>query len=69
VKTVPASKVRKGQIARIEGVFVRVTKREKWNSKDVKLHFEDAGNGLPEAYAQIREKFFSLSCPIEVTDA
>lgn len=44
-----ASKVRKGQKIFIEGVLVEVTKREKWNSTDVKIHFKDCGNGLPKS--------------------
>lgn len=43
----PACKVRKGQLAVIKGVTVRVTQREKWSPKSVRIYFEDAGNGLP----------------------
>ena len=43
----PVSKVRKGYEILVSGVRVRVSKREKWNSKSTKVHFEDCGNGLP----------------------
>jgi nitrogen-specific signal transduction histidine kinase len=44
---VKASKIRKGQFIVIGGTKVRVTKREKWSSTEVHVHFEDAGQGLP----------------------
>lgn len=47
METVQASRVRKGQLVVIEGVTVRVTKREKWNSRSVRVYFEDAGSGIP----------------------
>ncbi len=49
METVQASRVRKGSLIVVNGTTVRVTKREKWNSKTVRVHFEDAGNGLPLA--------------------
>lgn len=45
-----ARNVRKGQLVNIYGVTVKVTKREKWNSGTVKIHFEDCGNGVPLGY-------------------
>lgn len=62
-KPVQASKVRKGHKVYVNGVLVLVTRREKWNSKRVKIHFQDAGNGLPLAqfgvqFLSITEKFF-----------
>ncbi len=42
-----ASKVRKGQKVWLGGVKVLITKREKWNSTYVKVHYEDCGQGLP----------------------
>lgn len=42
-----ASKIRKGQQVWLFGVVVEITKREKWNQRDVKLHYKDCGHGLP----------------------
>jgi hypothetical protein len=38
---------RKGKLIEVRGVVVLVTKREKIGSGQVKIHFEDCGNGLP----------------------
>jgi hypothetical protein len=46
-KTVNGNAARKGNLITVEGVTVRVTKREKWSKTAVKIHFEDCGNGLP----------------------
>lgn len=46
-KTVDGSVARKGNLIVVEGVTVRVTKREKWSSVSVKIRWEDCGNGLP----------------------
>ena len=69
--TVKARAVRKGQIVKIYGVPVRVTKREKWNSNDVKIHFEDAGFGVPAEYARhnLREVFLRLDTELDLHEA
>ena len=45
---VAASKVRKGALILVNGVAVRVARREKWNKSQVKLTLEDCGAGLPQ---------------------
>ena len=69
--TVKAKAVRKGQIVKIYGVPVRVIKREKWNSRDVKIHFEDAGFGVPPEYAghALREVFLQLETELDLHEA
>lgn len=69
--TVAASKVRKGTLIVVDGVKVRVTRREKWNTKTVRVHFEDAGHGLPVArfganMLTIQYKSLDLNAEIEV---
>lgn len=56
--TKPAAKVRKDDIILIRGKWVRLARREKWNSTDVRLYLEDSGNGLPLEG--------SLSCPMVI---
>lgn len=60
-RSVPASKVRKGQVIHVPilGRSVTVTKREKWNSKDVKISFVEK-NGMPSS------EFFALLEMLEV---
>jgi hypothetical protein len=72
VNTVKAKAMRKGQVVKIYGVPVRVTKREKWNSNDVKIHFEDAGFGVPpEEYARhaLREVFLQLETELDLHES
>ena len=66
--TVKAKAVRKGQVVKIYGVPVRVTKREKWNANDVKIHFEDAGFGVPPEYVgrALREVFLQLETELDL---
>ncbi len=42
-----ASKLRKGHVIWIGGVWVEVTRREKWNKDTYRIHFKDMGYGLP----------------------
>ena len=69
--TIKARAVRKGQVVKIYGVPVRVTKREKWNSRDVKIHFEDAGFGVPPEYARhtLREVFLQLDTELDLHES
>jgi hypothetical protein len=71
LKTVKAKAVRKGQVVKIYGVPVRVTKREKWNANDVKIHFEDAGFGVPPEYAahNLREVFLQLETELDLHES
>ena len=64
---IPVSKVRKGYEILVNGIRVRVSKKEKWSKSTrtgltrYKLHFEDCGNGLPtEGHA---------SAPLTITSA
>lgn len=69
--TVKARAARKGQVVKIYGVPVRVTKREKWNANDVKIHFEDAGFGVPPEYVgrPLREVFLQLDTELDLHEA
>ena len=71
LKTVKAKAVRKGQVVKIYGVPVRVTKREKWNAHDVKIHFEDAGFGIPPEYERfaLREVFLQLETELDLHES
>lgn len=69
--TVEAGRVRKGHEIVIEGVRVRVTKREKWDSTSAKITFEDAGYGLPTENYLGRQvpftcRFFDLTETVRV---
>lgn len=69
-----ARDARKGAIIVVHAVPVRVTQREKWNSRRVKVHFEDCGSGLPERQfgaevLSIREKMYDLDDELEVAPA
>ena len=75
-KHVTAAQVRKGQFLRAncstQGfVWVRITQREKWNAKSVKVHFEDSGRGLPTAqhgtdHLPMTEVFLDLDAVVTV---
>lgn len=68
-----ASKVRKGQQVWLFGVLVEITKREKWNQRDVKIHYKNCGQGLPRrsgmqtAMASLEDSaFFRLTDLLEL---
>jgi hypothetical protein len=42
-----AMHVTKGSRILVDGVIVRVVRRQKWNSQRVKIAIEDCGHGMP----------------------
>lgn len=71
VKVVRAAKVWKGTTVVIDGLPVRVLKREKWNATHVRITWEDTGAAIPGAYSAedrvlMSSKMFSLDELLEV---